>query len=757
MSRQDQKVEDVQLADTDYCFHLSSYPIDMSSYLTLPHCAFDAVGIPYHRNSPVDHPNIIAHYALALWNQYLAPRDEYHSKAFLVQANWLVIHETRIGIDAGGWPITLSLPDVNTEGPWLSALTQGCAISVLVRAYQLTHERAFLEIASRAARTFHLDILDGGVSALVGKDGIFFEEVAVYPANHRLKGFIFGLFGLYDYVELTGDTQFETLISRSHTTLHNLLSEFDIGFWTRSDLLDRHLSSRAELALHISLLDALARHSSCDHCAALALRWKNYQQHLGSQLRYFVISRCNHFGHVLWSRIRTRLFRERSSRRIYGPIRQDFLSVCIPITAFPVTGGMRTVLSRIALVTKDIWQLEYLTQYVGSDTDGLIIHRFGTRKMASSQFPAVWLYTLAGFWKLVSLLRGGANYDLLVLQDGIYTAAFGGLVAKMAGIRSVCIDHGNLGLLKSRAYRSERIQAIAIENWSWSRRLLARLQYAFYWPSLSILARFGACFVDHYFIPGVAGDGVEAICKSLGVHSSRITRFANMIEIERHVIPNVTLKAETREKYGIAADSIVIAIICRLAPEKGLEIALEAISHAFSALSPDIAKRVRIIIAGDGPLRRQIEEKINLRGLNHACLLWGNASKEEVITILGVSDIFLFTSWRAAGYPLAVLEAMASGCAVVASTESLANEEMLNGGRGVVLPVGDVEGTGKALVRLMSDPELRQQMGSLARNYVAVEHSPNMFRRSLMRVTYWARLNELLVKDASVLRSESKN
>jgi len=741
------------VAHKEYMSELPEYPLDMSHFFSGEYRNLNPIEALCDADARAYCPTIVARDALVHWNQYLATNEEMHRHEFLIRAHWLVEHEVHIAKDAGGWPMSSLHPDIRAR--WLSSLMQGWGISVLVRAYLLTSEKVFLEVVRRVVRTFERDILDGGVSTPVGKEGIFFEEVAVYPATHRLKGFIFGLFGLYDYVELTGDAQIEALICRSLTTLHTLLDEFDLGFWTRSDLLHLQLASPAHFALQTMLLEALANYTGCEHCKALALQWKSYQQQLGSRMRYLVTSRCARFGHVLWNRMKTFLFHGQDLPRNYKSIRQGFLRVCVPIPAFPVTGGMRSVLSRVAQVTRDIWQLEYLTQYIGPNPESLVIHRFGTRKMAPWQFPSVWLYTLAGFWKLVSLLRRETGYDVILLQDGIFTAAFGALVAKMAGVRSVCIDHGNLSLLKSRVYRTERIKALKTTNWNWPRRLLARLQYICYWPSLSILAKLGACFVDHYFIPGVAGDGVEEICKSLGVHQSRITRFANMIEIERHVIPDARLRSETLERHGIAADAIIIAIICRLAPEKGLEIALDAISQALSTLPLDMSKRVRVIIAGDGPLRKQLEDDVHLRGLTQTCLLWGEASAEEVITILGMSDIFLFTSWRAAGYPLAVLEAMASGCAVIASTESLANQEMLAEGRGVVLPVGDAEGASRALVKLVSDPELCRQMGSLARNYVVVRHSAKRFRRSLVRVTCWSGLDELLSKSESAVGSES--
>ncbi|MDQ2886062.1 MAG: glycosyltransferase family 4 protein [Chloroflexota bacterium] len=435
------------------------------------------------------------------------------------------------------------------------------------------------------------------------------------------------------------------------------------------------------------------------------------------------------------------------SRLFPGPQISHPLRVCVPISAFPVTGGMRTVLSNIAQVTGDIWQIEYLTHAIGPHSERFIIHQFGTRRMGPWQFPAVWLYVFAGFWKLFSLLRHGARYDVILLQDGIYTAAFGALVAKLAGIRSICIDHGNLSVLKSRAFRAECQKALATKNWSYPRLLLARLQYACYWPSLHVLARMSARLVDHYFIPGVAGDGVEEICKSIGVHPERITRFANMIDADKYITFSTPQKAAVRESYGIPAEAIVIAIICRLAPEKGLEIALEAIGQALTALSPTMRSRLRLVIAGDGPLRQKLEDAIHERNLSQTCLLWGEASVEEVSIILGLSEIFLFTSWRAAGYPLTVLEAMASGCAVIAATESLATSEMLGEGRGIVLSGGNVEGTANAIVRLVSNLDVCHSMGHAAKDYVAANHSATTFRRSLLWVTSWSSLNEFLYSE----------
>jgi hypothetical protein len=184
-----------------------------------------------------------------------------------------------------------ALHEYNTSATWLSALTQGNAISVLMRAYQLTKDTTFLQVARRAVRTFELEICDGGVAASLSNNGVFFEEVASYPAAHVLNGYILALFGLYDYVTTTGDIHIDELIKRSLTTLHALIDEFDIGYWSCYDLRFRNPSPLFYQALHVTLLEALARFSGCQHCAALAVRWDSYQHSRTSRLRYFIISR----------------------------------------------------------------------------------------------------------------------------------------------------------------------------------------------------------------------------------------------------------------------------------------------------------------------------------------------------------------------------------------------------------------------------------------------------------------------------------
>lgn len=710
---------------------LPPYPIDMSSKLMLPFATLDEDGIPRHSPDVYPapyHPTTIAQYALAHWNAYLATGSDQHRQGFIAQARWLVTHDSYIAEGASGWPLPCSLPDWYAPGPALSALTQGEVISVLVRAYRLTGDDIFLQAARRAVRTFQLDVLDGGVSVPIGENGIFFEEVAVYPAGHILNGFILALFGLYDYVALTGDAQTTTLIARSLIAFHSLIDEFDTGYWSLYDLLHRGLARRSYHALHVALLQALAELSGCEHCAALAARWAGYQRSLACRLRYYVASRSARYRRWVWRKVRRKFFESPGTAK---PMQSNRVSV--PITAFPVAGGMRSVLTGIAQAMAGEWEMEYLTGRVGHDTQGFTIRTFGGAIANYWQFPNVWFYVFAGWRKLLSLVRQRYPYRLILPQDGVYTGAFSAIVGKMAGLRVVCMDHGNVTLPYSRAYREERMKLLSAMPWYW--QVLTRIRFVLYNPSLQLLTTIATRCTD-CFLP--AGEDVaETYTQKLGVHPSRTVRFPFMIDANRYTPLPEAEKKRLRAKNEIGEDAVLITMVNRLAIEKGLDIALQGLSQALGALPPDMRRQVQMIITGDGPLRAQVEADIRRHGLASVCKLWGEATADEVAILLGLSDIFLYTSTRGIN-PVSILEAMAAGCIVVASTEPRLVVDYLADGRGIPIPAGDAHAVGVALVQAIHDLPHSREIGRLARKYVVTHHGATALQRSLHRATYFA-------------------
>jgi glycosyltransferase involved in cell wall biosynthesis len=713
---------DVREPLTSLTADMALYPFDFAPLLGSAGESLDEAGIPFDHPSGAEpgvyDPTKIAQYALAHWNAFHKTGSAGHREAFLAQAHWLASHEEPLADGVGGWPIPLPNEAYYAPAGYLSALTQGTGLSVLVHAFELTHEDVFLRAAQRIARTFALDALDGGVVTPIGDDGVCFEEIAVYPAGHRLAGFIFGLIGLHDYVALTNDERAGALIQRGVTTLDGLLSEYDTGFWTRRDLLSSHLASPSDHALQVTLLQALARLPGNERFAATAARWSGYQRSVRSR------------AHRLFSRA------SREEHHHVAPSaseRHGKYLVSIPITAFPVVGGMRSVLAGVETAMRDHWDLDYLTQHVGPDADGLTIHPFGSRIASPWQYPNVKLYERAGRRTLTSLLRHGARYRLIVPQDGVFTGAFCALVGKAMGIRVVCMDHGTVTLPFGSLFREERMQALA--HASLPVRVLSRLRYALYWPTLRSMARITARNTDFFLI---SGDDVEQTFLRLGVSPTRILRYPYMIDADRyHPLEPEERKAQ-RARLGIAGDDIVVTLASRLAPEKGLHIAVPGIQEALSSLSPQARAKTHILIAGDGPSRAEVEADIRAHGLEDTCRLLGALGSNEIASLLGMSDIFLYTSTRGAGRPMAVLESMAAGCAVIAARQPDSLSAVLAEGRGLAIPTQDSAAVATALKQLIGDSATRQRMGRLAREHIQTHYSSDALRRCLLRATFWA-------------------
>src|SRR5260370_40223023 len=109
----------------------------------------------------------------------------------------------------------------------------------------------------------------------------------------------------------------------------------------------------------------------------------------------------------------------------------------------------------------------------------------------------------------------GADYHVILPQDGTFTAVYAALAAKVAGVRVVSIDHAELTLRRNALYRDKRINGYA--GRPLPVRLIGRIRLACYWPSLYLLARISARLVENFLIPGVEGDDEEENLQGYGI------------------------------------------------------------------------------------------------------------------------------------------------------------------------------------------------------------------------------------------------
>jgi colanic acid/amylovoran biosynthesis glycosyltransferase len=162
---------------------------------------------------------------------------------------------------------------------------------------------------------------------------------------------------------------------------------------------------------------------------------------------------------------------------------------------------------------------------------------------------------------------------------------------------------------------------------------------------------------------------------------------------------------------------------CRLVPKKGLATALRAFAN-FAKPFP----KSRFLIAGDGPLRRELEELCQKLDLQKAVIFLGFLGQTELRELYEKAHIFMHPSElppdsNQEGVPNSMLEAMASGLPVVATRHGGIPEAVTDGVSGLLVPERDVQGLTASLLRIVGNPECWIAMGAAASDAVAVKFS----------------------------------
>ena len=232
----------------------------------------DTEGIPVNvieKGIQVHFPISIFQYALGLWDLYLASGNENYKDNFLKQAFWI---EDSQRCD-GSWNC---FEAIGYKQLTVSSMGQGEAISVLSRAYQLDHKEHWLRAAERAAAFMVLPLEKGGTLRAT-KNGPVFEEYADLEGTKEgvLNGWIFSLFGLYDYLKIKDDESLHHVYEASIRALELELPHYDMKYWSYYDRTGR-IASPAYHELHVALLTVLSDITGIQTFVETAQKWKQY-------------------------------------------------------------------------------------------------------------------------------------------------------------------------------------------------------------------------------------------------------------------------------------------------------------------------------------------------------------------------------------------------------------------------------------------------------------------------------------------------
>jgi heparosan-N-sulfate-glucuronate 5-epimerase len=247
---------------------------------------FDSNGIPllnYHGSIGLQYnPIAIAQYGLANYNLYIHSSDPERRSKFIRTADWLVDNlETnaaglRVWNHHFDWDYRTPL-----KAPWYSALAQGQAISLLVRAAVETNGDKYSEAALEALDAFFRTVDDGGVVFVDEKNDPWLEEYIVFPPTHILNGFIWASWGLYDYFLFCGDRRVKQRFDEVTATLGKNLARYDVGFWSLYELSGTRMHMVASPfyhALHVVQLETMYRLTGEAVFRQFSRKWDRYRR-----------------------------------------------------------------------------------------------------------------------------------------------------------------------------------------------------------------------------------------------------------------------------------------------------------------------------------------------------------------------------------------------------------------------------------------------------------------------------------------------
>ncbi len=269
------------------------------------------------------------------------------------------------------------------------------------------------------------------------------------------------------------------------------------------------------------------------------------------------------------------------------------------------------------------------------------------------------------------------TYQLLRRErpDILHTHAWGtlyeGLVAgRLAGVPAIV--HGEHGTLQLSP------RQVKAQRWGWQRADRV----------LSVSSRLAEKMASAV--------GVPRECVSVIRNGVNLARFTN------------ARSAEERRALGAPDEkTILIGAVGRLVEVKDHATFIDAI-HILRARGYDVLG----VIAGDGPLKGNLQSRIERSGLDGRVRLLGH--RPDVEAIFAGIDIFVQSS-KSEGMSNTILESMASGLPVVATHVGGADEMVIDGETGVLVPPSNAELLSAALERLVTNERLRETMGSAGR------------------------------------------
>lgn len=197
------------------------------------------------------------------------------------------------------------------------------------------------------------------------------------------------------------------------------------------------------------------------------------------------------------------------------------------------------------------------------------------------------------------------------------------------------------------------------------------------------------------------------------IKPSKVTAIPNTIPVAEYYKPED--REACRQELGLTDQMLVIGFTGRIEKVKKLDILINAFNTVFSQYP-----YARLVIIGEGNLQTALQVQAKQLGIDNA-ILWPGFSS-DIPHMLSAMDIYVQPSVNE-GLSLSILEAMAAEKPVIATKVGSAEEIIDNGRTGILVNPGSVTEIAKAIMDLISNTDLRDNLARQGRQFVFNEYN----------------------------------
>lgn len=246
-------------------------------------------------------------------------------------------------------------------------------------------------------------------------------------------------------------------------------------------------------------------------------------------------------------------------------------------------------------------------------------------------------------------------------------------------------------------------------------------------PGHRLLRRLLRPLIGHFI--AVSSDLQRWLVDQVGAEPARVSHISNGVDsVQFH--PRLGPPAAVGPAGFMHDSAYVIGSVGHMDEAMNHATLVEAFLRLIASPHP-AHQRLRLMIVGDGPCRAECQSMLNRAGAGHKA--WLPGERADIAQLLRAMDLFVLPS-VAEGGSNALLEAMATGLPVVATTVGASNELVHPGFTGILVPPTSPDLMAAAIADYCRIPEMGARHGARARSQVIAHHSLPAMARSYLAV-----------------------